>query len=315
MLAQLPLFRRLEPAQRILLAGAGGGFDIFCGLPLYFALRQQGKAVFLANFSFSNPAAVPGPRLTPAVTTITADTFGPDYYFPEKHLARWFRTQGEEVEIYAFQPSGVVPLREAYRAITTQHQLDAVVLIDGGTDSLMRGDEAGLGTPCEDIASIAAVEQLAVPMKLLVCLGFGIDAYHGVCHAHFLEAVADLSRQRAFLGAFSLLAEMPEAQRYQAACEAVFAAMPNDPSIVNASILSALEGYYGNYHRTARTRGSRLWINPLMTLYWAFELEPVARRILYLEAMKRTLTMRDLQAVVRDFRIGCQIRQREAIPV
>ncbi len=49
----------------------------------------------------------------------------------------------------------------------------------------MRGDEPGLGTPEEDIASIAAVHQLALDAKLLVCLGFGVDTFHGVCHAHF----------------------------------------------------------------------------------------------------------------------------------
>lgn len=35
-----PLFDSLKDAQSILLAGAGGGFDIYSGLPLYFALRE-----------------------------------------------------------------------------------------------------------------------------------------------------------------------------------------------------------------------------------------------------------------------------------
>jgi hypothetical protein len=48
-----PIFNRLESAQRVLIAGMGGGFDVYCGLPLYFALREAGKDVFLANLSFS----------------------------------------------------------------------------------------------------------------------------------------------------------------------------------------------------------------------------------------------------------------------
>jgi hypothetical protein len=40
----LPFYSALEPSQRILIAGAGGGFDLFCGLPLYFALQAGGKA-------------------------------------------------------------------------------------------------------------------------------------------------------------------------------------------------------------------------------------------------------------------------------
>ena len=36
---RLPFFDELELAENILIAGAGGGYDIFCGLPLYFGLR------------------------------------------------------------------------------------------------------------------------------------------------------------------------------------------------------------------------------------------------------------------------------------
>jgi hypothetical protein len=50
---RLPFFTELERADNILLAGAGGGFDIFCGLPLYFALQATGKQVHPANLSFS----------------------------------------------------------------------------------------------------------------------------------------------------------------------------------------------------------------------------------------------------------------------
>ncbi len=34
------------------------------------------------------------------------------------------------------------------------------MLVDGGTDILMRGDENGLGTPVEDLTSVAAVTAL-----------------------------------------------------------------------------------------------------------------------------------------------------------
>src|SRR6266571_1706491 len=64
-LLRLPFFAELEGARRILLAGAGGGFDIFCGLPLYFGLRGAGKEVFLANLSFTRLEDSTGRRLTP----------------------------------------------------------------------------------------------------------------------------------------------------------------------------------------------------------------------------------------------------------
>jgi hypothetical protein len=311
----LPFFDELERFQTILLAGAGGGFDVFTGLPLYFGLRSAGKKVHLANLSFSHLDAATGWQPTPSVREVTADSTVRSAYFPEYFLSRWFRAQGEEVPVYCFDRTGVRPLLDAYRAVVDHVGAEAVVLVDGGTDSLMRGDEAGLGTPHEDIASIAAVDDLEVAGKYLVCLGFGVDAFHGVCHAHALEAVAELTRQGASLGVLGLTREMPEVRKYEEATESVFKAMPANPSIVSASILSALEGHYGDHHRTARTRGSTLWINPLMTLYWCFRLEVVARRIRYLEAVKRTRTAWDVCEAIDAFRDICKtVRQRSVLP-
>jgi len=312
---RLPIFAELEKAQTILLAGAGGGFDIFSGLPLYFGLRSIGKAVHLANLSFSHLEAASGKRLAPAAVEITADAVGARGYFPEFYLSQWFRQRGEETPIYCFERVGCKPLLTGYRAVVDYLQADAVVLIDGGTDSLMRGDEAGLGTPEEDMASIAAVDDLDVKNKLLVCLGFGVDSFHGVCHSHAFEAIAELTRQNAFLGSFSLLNEMPEVRLYAEAVQAVFAAMPDCPSIVSASILSALEGHYGDYHRTARTRSGVLSINPLMSFYWCFRLNAVARRILYLDEIKQTQSLWDLMQTIDAFRHrSAVIRARTPIP-
>jgi len=52
-LHQTPLFQRLAPAQRILIAGAGGGFDVLSGLPLFLTLKALGKTVYLANLTFT----------------------------------------------------------------------------------------------------------------------------------------------------------------------------------------------------------------------------------------------------------------------
>ncbi|HLK60693.1 MAG TPA: DUF1152 domain-containing protein [Chthonomonadaceae bacterium] len=301
-LFELPFFQELEKSQTILLAGAGGGFDVFTGLPLYFALREAGKQVYLANLSFSHIYASTGKRHASALVEITASTRSPETYFPELYLARWFRDRGEDVTLYCLDRTGVQPLLRAYWYLMQKLQFDTILLVDGGTDSLMRGDEVGLGTPEEDITSIAVVDQLDVPTKLLACLGFGIDTFHGVNHAQFLEAVAEITRAGGFLGAWTLTQDMPAARLYREAVDAVHQAMPQRPSIVNTSILSALEGQFGNHHATRRTEGSKLFINALMTLYWTFRLDPVARRILYLEDLFWTESYLDVQRIIRVFR-------------
>jgi hypothetical protein len=312
---RLPFLVELETAGTVLVAGAGGGFDVFSGLPLYFALRDSGKRVHLANLSFTNLDGVEGRRLAPAVVEVKADTRHLLRYFPEFYLSQWFREVGQEVPIYCFERTGFRPLRDAYQAVVDELKPDAIVLVDGGTDSLMCGDEAGLGTPEEDMASIAAVDDLPGVNKYLVCVGFGVDSFHGVCHEHCLEAVADLTRRGGYLGAFSLLAEMIEVKLYREATLSVFRAMPDHPSIVSSSIFSALDGHYGNHHATERTRGSTLWINPLMPLYWCFQLAVVAQRIKYLAAVKASENYFDLMALIDGFREGMgTTRPRSVIP-
>ncbi len=41
----LPIVDRISGCQNLLIAGAGGGYDLFCGLPIYFALRNRGQEV------------------------------------------------------------------------------------------------------------------------------------------------------------------------------------------------------------------------------------------------------------------------------
>lgn len=91
---------------------------------------------------------------------------------------------------------GVGALRESYQAVVDELRIDTIILADGGTDSLMCGNEEELGTPTEDMVrvcieliskltskqmSIAAVNGLKhVQQKLLTNLGFGVDCFHGI---------------------------------------------------------------------------------------------------------------------------------------
>ncbi|NLJ46940.1 MAG: hypothetical protein GX430_10305, partial [Treponema sp.] len=101
--------------------------------------------------------------------------------------------------------------------------------------------EEDLATPSEDIASVAAVSALDLPVKVLACIGFGIDWYHGLSHARVLEATAELAAAGGFLGVFSLLSGMPEAELFRQACAWVFDRMPGDESAVASSVISALD--------------------------------------------------------------------------
>ncbi|MFI6170545.1 DUF1152 domain-containing protein [Nocardia sp. NPDC051052] len=288
-LVEPPLFTRLRGASRVLIAGAGGGFDVYGGLPLAVALEGLGKKVSLANLSFSDLRRTPlDDWLAPGVAAVHPETDGNDDYFPERTLAHWLASTDREPIVFAFPKSGVRPLRAAYRALIEHLDADALVLIDGGTDILLRGDEAGLGTPHEDMTSLAAVAGLDHITRVVVSVGFGIDAYHGVCHAHVLENLAALQRQNAYLGAFSIPPDSPEAAAYLAAVTHCLTETPLRPSIVHSQIADALRGKFGDTHATDRTSGTELFVNPLMAMYLSVDLPALARSVEYLPLLEPT---------------------------
>ena len=97
-------------------------------------------------------------------------------YFPERWLAEWLEARGQPAPVYAFAKSGARPLTAAYRLIVERYDIDLVALIDGGTDSVLFGDEPGLGSVDEDAISSAAAGERVI----LAAIGFGIDHFHGV---------------------------------------------------------------------------------------------------------------------------------------
>ncbi|GAA1858107.1 DUF1152 domain-containing protein [Asanoa iriomotensis] len=306
----------MDGVERILLAGAGGGFDVYSALPLALSLMAGGKRVHLANLSFTElHLADPDVWVDRDVARITPATAGPDDYFPERTLAVWLETNGLPSTVYAFPLLGVQPLRAAYRALVDRLEIDAVVLVDGGTDILMRGDEAGLGTPAEDMTSLAAVAGLdGVHVRLVACVGFGIDAYHGVNHTQVLENIGDLDAAGAYLGAFSIPSRSPEAVAYRAAVAHAQAATPRRPSIVNGQIAAALEGRHGDVRFTSRTRDSNLFVNPLMAMYFTFDLAGLADQNRYLDRLEDTVGIRQVWSRIEEFRSLVDPRKPRAFP-
>eukprot|EP00026_Physarum_polycephalum_P012408 Phypoly_transcript_12712.p1 GENE.Phypoly_transcript_12712~~Phypoly_transcript_12712.p1 ORF type:complete len:348 (+),score=54.16 Phypoly_transcript_12712:59-1045(+) len=322
-----------DECHNILLAGCGGGYDFLNAVPLYFALRHRSEKLgkntnlFIANQTFSTLSDLDNiKKFGPCCVEVTPDTvrkqtgkvpwkIEKENYFPELFLSKWFKdTQGLDVPIYTFDRAGVANLSASYDALIDAFKIDCIILVDGGTDSLMRGDEKELGTPTEDMSSIAAVAQIhKIEKKYLVCIGMGIDTFHGVNHALYLENVASLAREGAFLGSFSLLNSFEEAKKFESA----YTACQPENSIVCSSVLSAVKGEFGNYHSLYtknRTAASKLFISPLMALFWCFHLEPLARRVVYLDKIKNTQTMAETSkiihtthAAIKDKRVGAHI--------
>ena len=290
----LPILNQLTNCKNLLIAGMGGGFDVFCGLPIYFELKRRGVHAHLANFSFSDIESVDfGIRLTKTLVGITPKLDRVFPYFPEFHLVNWFKEKrNEEITIWCFHKTGAKPLTENYKILQQHLDFDGIVLVDGGVDSLVRGDEAEMGTAIEDLTSLYAVNQLPnIPTRIVACIGFGAE--QNLTHAHILENIASLTKAGGFLGACSLTLQMDSYKSYDEAVTYVQSKEFQDASVINSSIVSAARGNYGNYHLTEKTRRSQLWISPFMSLYWFFDFDAVVKQNMLLSEMEGTMLFRD----------------------
>lgn len=310
-----PLWAALAASDRVLIAGAGGGFDVYAGLPIALRLAGLGKRIRLANLSFSDLSELPaGAWLSPECAQIEPDAPGRPDYFPERTLVRWLRSEGHDWDVYAIVRSGVQPVKLAYEHLVDDFAPDALILVDGGTDILLRGDESGLGTPEEDAVSLVAASQVTVATKLVVSLGFGIDAHHGVASTEVLARLADLANDGAYLGALSVPPDSPEARAYVDAV--AHAALHNSarPSIVNGQISAAIQGLIGQPSLPGAPAVAGLFVNPLMAIYFTVQLDALAGKLLYGEAIRSSTPIGEVSRQIESLRAGLSIPARTNYP-
>ena len=306
----------MDRGERFLIAGAGGGFDFVQGIPLYLYITQTlKKEAVLANYSFSAVDETDCKIECFGTYEVTKDASALDY-FPEKLVAGWlWDTYQINCPVYTFKyGTGVLPLRRAYNHLIEKYQIDTLLLVDGGTDSVIFGDEKGLGTIVEDANSMVAAAKTYAPYKYLAAIGFGIDHFHGVSHYNFLENVATLIKDNGYLGAFSLTQDMEEGRQFLALTD-YLNKNNSERSIVNNSIASALEGDFGDIHRTDRTRENALFINPLMPLYWTFSLESIVNRMLFAPALEDCNTITEVINKIRKHKLLRENKHRHCQPI
>ena len=145
MMWRLPFFEALDGAQQILVAGARWQVSTCtagCRSPC--RCGNAAPTVHLANLSFVTCTARPGRLAEPAVAAVTPDTAGSGPTTSRSGTGPVAGPAPAAADRVRVPAAGVRPLRVAYRpARPKQLDLDAIVSVDGGTDILMRGDEAG----------------------------------------------------------------------------------------------------------------------------------------------------------------------------
>lgn len=291
--------------KNILIIGCGGGYDIFCGLVLYFDLIKDNR-ITLSSFSFTNCELLEKcETLTSHCYKVNADLniAEKDVYFPEYKLS-----QSINELIYAIPTSVDLDIYEdAVRCIVKHHQIDTIIVVDGGCDSLLFGQEEQLATPVEDMMTIYIINKLIkgnhIHQTYVTCLGTTVEL---IDHMDFEKSVGKIKDQGGLIACHSLreiyLGSTPQKEYIDKYIE-IFKKCDTNNSIINSSVVSAIEGHIGKYENPMLQKRISMTENfPNLSektaLLWIFDLPIVAQNVIYLDYLDLLKDTDDIDAFI-----------------
>lgn len=255
-----------------LICAIGGGFDIFGSLPLLGSFND----FVLSSYSLNKSIGIMNWKQKYAMESFD--------YFPEKILLDHI-----ELPLYVVGKFGPAQLKKYYKELIEKHNIDMVITVDCGVDSLMSGDEEHKGTIAEEYANFAGIMDIDIP-KVHVCFGFGCEAEERISHYRVLENISKLIRHAGFLGSFSLTKQDKEYQFYRNAYNTITKYPEHKRSHIHPRIISAIEGHFGTHTETEKTlmsSGKDCFISPLMGMYWFFDGDVIIKNIPKLKQIKQ----------------------------
>lgn len=322
------LQRLADPAiKTVFLVGCGGGFDFLHGALLWPELQRLGKRVVMGSYSFGDPrrihdAPVEFEEGEACVKRVSASSVGQSYYAPEVHSASFldaaYPTNAPHWMYAYYARAFTVPtLRRFYQHVVDQHSVDAVVLFDGGSDSLMAGDEEGLGDPLEDQVSLTAVADLIGPrLRMLLVVGVGADRFNHVSDAATLRAVAELTAAGGFWGSIGIEPDAPAASFY-ARLLAHLNQNQTFRSVLSECILAANAGAFGAQvpeSLQSRVRPGELFLWPLMSTLFAFDVHKVVARSRFPAWIRHQTSVPECYLAIVAGRASIEVRPVENLP-
>lgn len=294
----------------ILFLGIGGGFDVYGSIPIFTHSSLKGKKVTFANL---NSSASPANGLQVAV---------PGGNTPEGRLAEWLLKEGHtDCKVFTLPKCGVKTMKAYLEVIKAENEVDFIMCVDGGVDSLMTGDEEGAGTIIEDAITMSAVTELDDVVTCLMCVGFGAEMEEGVCHYSALENISRITEDGGFWGSCSLITGNPNYEAYKRACEHGWEGTRK--SHIHTKVISAVEGKFGEENLydgiDAQVGGVKVvnWTNPLMSIMWFFDLATVMASNKLDVAFSITNTYTDVLMVYRQMidELAKTKRVRKQLPI
>ncbi len=130
-----------NPGSKVLLIGCGGGYDVYSGIPLFAALRARNRQPCLANLTFvsgfrrGDECELLVEKSLWRVHAKSRSAASQQDYFPERYLSEFLQEP-----VYTIERRGPAHVKLAYQWLLENLNPEVMILVDGGSDSLCRGD-------------------------------------------------------------------------------------------------------------------------------------------------------------------------------
>lgn len=292
--------------QNIIIAGCGGGYDLFGGLPLFYLLKHIANHIVFTNYSFTSITVLNQYGLQCAnnlylikpTVLLNLNDNHLNTYFPEAYVAYHLN-----VDVYALShPTTIYDLIEAYQIIISNMQyIDKLFLIDGGCDVLLTGKEIGLGTPVIDMMHLKAIQNLNIRSKYILAVGVNIDIADGVDLGDLNQRLTTLKNNGTLINQQLWSLNQPEIRFYR---DIVKQSLPQ-LTIVHSLVVATLEGHRGYYtppHLISRITISKIDLTDQTCSEYLFDLNQIAKDVEYLDQLESIMNNQQVNNLINKYR-------------
>ncbi|MFW9991380.1 MAG: DUF1152 domain-containing protein [Candidatus Odinarchaeota archaeon] len=305
----------VRDAKRILVAGMGGGGDIFSALPTYWNFHQLNAEaeIILGGISEAPMQAITdlepitcksGKTLSTCTSLgmVTSKSHCKDHRLIERIIARVFSTKCLIMSL----SDGAGPLIGELQNYIQERSIDCVCFVDGGADSL--ASENGLmGSVLADTLSLAVLSKLDVKYKL-----HGLTALCADLEMDIHTAMTQIARVYGQNGCHGLLGFPPEHfDEFQDCLEEI---LKESATGTGQAIFYAMKGYYGQETVFWEGGGAIIPIFPISSATWYFNPE-VTVKVNYLAGpVSQTTTLEEATNRITELLEKKKIREKVTTP-
>ena len=268
----------------IILSGCGGGYDVFCTIPLFFENKSKNKIIVSLSFTKKNDLEElvkkkEIDKLNNNLYLINAKKISNinNKYFPEYYLSK-----NIDHSVYLILcDSTINEIIKAYTVIIGKKTINEFYLVDGGCDVLLSGKESDLATPVEDMMHLKAVLNLQAQNKYVCAIGMPCDC-NSVPKEELLNRLNEL--EDILIEKYKWSLKDNNVSKYYE----IVNKSRIEKTVVNSLICSALEGKTGYYlpeKLKFRIKKNNVEIDEHMITFVKYDLKKLSDRILYLNEL------------------------------